>query len=60
MQEENKQWVALYVQGFSDCPFGWRKIEHNFFTNGDNGYVITLNENKYLLFVQTCSNKQYK
>lgn len=60
MQDEHKLWAAFYVQGFSDCPLSWKGLEHHYFTNGDNGYVIVLNDNKCLLCVQTCSNKQYK
>lgn len=54
MEEEKKMWVALYVQGFSDCPVNWGDREQHFFTSGDNGYILLLKENKYLLCKQAC------
>lgn len=60
MKAENKLWAALYVQGFSDLPENWINRAHNFYTNGDDSYTFVLTKEDFLLFTQSCSNKQYK
>lgn len=38
--DENKKWVSMYVQGFSDSVTNWRENENHFYTNSDNGYIM--------------------
>ncbi|XP_069694723.1 ribonuclease P protein subunit p40-like isoform X1 [Periplaneta americana] len=51
-QRSSIPWVSLYVQGFADSPINWGLKEHQFYTNGDNSYVIFLKPNNRYL---TCS-----
>lgn len=60
VKQEDKQWIALYVQGFSDSPVSWTGREHHYYVNGDNSYVFVINSSSYLLCTQRCSNKRYK
>uniref|UniRef100_A0A1Y1NIQ9 Uncharacterized protein n=1 Tax=Photinus pyralis TaxID=7054 RepID=A0A1Y1NIQ9_PHOPY len=60
VNNQEKPWVSIYVQGFSDSVVGWDLEEHHYYTNGDNGYVIVLNSNDYLVYRQMCSKKCYK
>ncbi|KAL3280599.1 hypothetical protein HHI36_003831 [Cryptolaemus montrouzieri] len=56
----SKFWKAIYFQGFSDSPVAWGLNEHHYYTNGDNGGVIILNDNNLYMCLQKCSNKRYK
>ncbi|KAK5646843.1 hypothetical protein RI129_005307 [Pyrocoelia pectoralis] len=60
LKDEEKPWISLYVQGFSDVVVGWDLQEHHYYTNGDNGYVIVLNSEDYMVYQHMCSKKSYK
>ncbi|XP_056642250.1 ribonuclease P protein subunit p40-like [Diorhabda sublineata] len=56
----SNKWVAVYVQGFSDCPVTWGSEEQHYFTNGDNGYILIFNTDGGLICTYKCSRKRYK
>jgi len=52
-------WVSLYVQGFADSPVSWGLKEHQFYTDGDNNYVLFLQpKGSYLACSYISSNKR--
>ncbi|KAK4879981.1 hypothetical protein RN001_008127 [Aquatica leii] len=57
---EDVPWVSLYVQGFSDAAVGWNAQEHQYYTNGDNSYLIVITSDTYWVAYQSCSRKRYK
>jgi len=49
------------VQGFADSPVSWGLKEHQFYTNGDNNYVLFLHPSgSYLTCSYISSNKRPK
>lgn len=58
--QSNKQWIAIYVQGFSDAPMTWGNEEQHFYTNGDNSYTVIFNQKNCLFCTYKCSRKRYK
>ncbi|CAG9771973.1 unnamed protein product [Ceutorhynchus assimilis] len=57
---QNKLWISMYVQGFSDSPVIEGKEEQNYFTNGDNCNVYILKELQcWFCKHRTCA-KRYK
>ncbi|KAJ3653277.1 hypothetical protein Zmor_012537 [Zophobas morio] len=58
-RNHNCDWVAMYVQGFSDSPIAWKGEEHHFYTNGDNSYTFVLTNDHVITFTQKCSRKRY-
>lgn len=60
-QRTSIPWVSLYVQGFADSPVSWGLKEHQFYTNGDNNYVLFLQpKGSYLACSYISSNKRPK
>lgn len=60
MVAEEKPWIALYVQSFSDSPINWGLSENHYYINSDNSYVIVMNPKRYMICKEMCSNKYYK
>ncbi|KAK9737672.1 Ribonuclease P 40kDa (Rpp40) subunit [Popillia japonica] len=59
-QEENdKSWLTLYVQGFSDSVVNWADREHHYYSNGDNSYTIFLNSNNSIICRNMSTYKRY-
>lgn len=59
-QEENdKSWLTLYVQGFSDSVVNWAEREHHYYSNGDNSYTIFLNSNNSIICRNISTYKRY-
>ncbi|GJQ84575.1 hypothetical protein Trydic_g239 [Trypoxylus dichotomus] len=59
-KDNDKPWISLHVQGFSDSPINWGEREHHFYTNGDNSYTIFANSKKSITCSHMCSYKRYK
>lgn len=60
-QRTSIPWVSLYVQGFADSPVSWGLKEHQFYSNGDNNYVLFLSPTgSYLACSYISSNKRPK
>jgi ribonuclease P/MRP protein subunit RPP40 len=60
-QRTSLPWVSLYVQGFADSPVSWGLKEHQFYTNGDNNYVLFLHPSgSYLACSYISSNNRPK
>lgn len=58
--KNNKAWISIYVQGFSDAPITWANEEQNYFTSGDNGYTIIFNQNDCVFCLYKTSRKRHK
>ncbi|CAG9862731.1 unnamed protein product [Phyllotreta striolata] len=59
-KDEPVNWIAVYVQGFSDSPVAWGNQEHHYFANGDNGYVLIFQKDRGIIYKHQCSRKMYK
>ncbi|KDR22204.1 ribonuclease P protein subunit p40-like [Zootermopsis nevadensis] len=61
LQRTSIPWISLYVQGFADSPVSWGLKEHQFYTNGDNNYVLFLHPTgNYLACSYISPNKRPK
>jgi hypothetical protein len=53
-------WCSMDVQGFSDKPSDLKKIEHNFYTDGDNNFTIVMRPSDGGYILRKCLNKNLK